>query len=98
MPRINPHVAVQLKAYRVRARLTQLEAATALGYDSSMFISLVECGKSRPPMLLLGKMFALYKVGHKAQEALLESLFNDFKTEVYQAVLTGKCSSVGGAA
>lgn len=54
-------VGAHLRQGRERAKLTQKNAAEALGYASPQFISNIERGVSVAPLGLLAKMSKLYK-------------------------------------
>lgn len=65
-----------IKAARKKMGLTQLEVATALGYESTQFVSLFERGLSKCPVSVMGSLSVILKIPKKS---LLVPLFEDFK-------------------
>lgn len=51
-----------LKTRRLQAVLTQQQASTLLGYQSSQFLSNLERGLSKPPIPVLIKMCEIYGI------------------------------------
>lgn len=51
-----------LKNKRLQAVLTQQQASSLLGYQSSQFLSNLERGLSKPPIAVLLKMCKIYSV------------------------------------
>jgi len=49
-----------LKAYREGGDMSQRDVAYQLGYSNVNFISMIETGRSNPPLAILGRMKGVY--------------------------------------
>jgi transcriptional regulator with XRE-family HTH domain len=58
-----------LKNKRLNATLTQQQASTLLGYQSSQFLSNLERGLSKPPLPVLFKMCDVYGISEEEMRA-----------------------------
>lgn len=61
-----------LHGYRVGANLTQAQVADHLGYSTPQFISNWERGVSAPPINMIKKLSALYRVDAEEMFKLIE--------------------------
>ncbi len=63
-----------LRDKRANAALTQLEVGRRLGFHKSQFISSMERGTSRPPIQVLKRMCAIYRISEEEmKQAYLSS-------------------------
>jgi len=72
---------------REKANISQLELSQKLGYGSAQFISLIERGVSRVPIITLGKLIILLNIPEKKVVKLLINAYHD---EVMAAINEGK--------
>lgn len=56
------YIGKLLKKARIKKGLTQLEVASHFKYESSQFVHLIENGKSKVPLKILGKYCDLVNV------------------------------------
>lgn len=76
-----------VKDYREKSQLSQLELSEKLGYGSAQFVSLIERGISRVPIITLGKLIVLLNIPEKKVIRLLVSAYQE---EVVSAINEGK--------
>lgn len=67
-----------IKKHRVKKNLSQGDLAERLGFANPMFVSLIERGKSKVPLKVLGQLIIHLEIPEeKVQKLLLESYLND---------------------
>ena len=88
-----------LKQKRQKSGLTQLEVSRKLGLDSGQFVSLMESGKSKVPMVTLGELFEIYKIDFKERIKIFNRISKEQSLKDYAEVCNGetKQQTVGGA-
>jgi transcriptional regulator with XRE-family HTH domain len=79
-----------IRETRLKAGLTQLELATALGYDSMQFVSLFERGLSKVPMKTLGAMFEILKFKEKDRQKIIAFLVKSYSTKIQIQIAEGE--------
>lgn len=79
----------QLKEYREKANLTQLQVSQRLGYESMQFIHLMESGRSKVPFDVLGKMFVVLNIPQKQQDKIINAIISDISDGITKKVLDG---------
>jgi transcriptional regulator with XRE-family HTH domain len=76
-------IAGMIKAYRIRSGLTQAELAERAGYDSPVFISLIERKKSKVPLTTLGKLIQILDMPEKEiKKILVDSYHDEIQSEI----------------
>lgn len=79
----NQSIGFLIKTYRIKANLTQLQLAQALGYNNPQFVYLIECGKSKVPMYLLKKLIVALDIPErKVVDVLVGEYRKKIETEV----------------
>ncbi|MBC7465084.1 MAG: helix-turn-helix domain-containing protein [Bdellovibrio sp.] len=76
-----------VKDHREKAEVSQLELSKKLGYGSAQFVSLIERGVSRVPIVTLGKLIVLLDIPEKKVIKLLIAAYQD---EIVSAINEGK--------
>lgn len=76
-----------MKDYREKAEISQLELSQKLGYGSAQFVSLIERGVSRVPIVTLGKLIVLLEIPEKK---VIKLLVNAYQNEIVSAINEGK--------
>jgi transcriptional regulator with XRE-family HTH domain len=71
---------------REKKKLTQAEISALLGYQSTMFISLIERGESKVPFKTLGELSVIldFKPG-----PIVTSLLKDYRERLEDEITTG---------
>ena len=72
---------------RFKKGITQQQLAEKLGYDSVMFISLMENNKSKVPLETLGKLIVILGLNLKE---IKEGIKNDYSTYVDKQIKEGQ--------
>ncbi len=81
-----------IREYREKAEMTQLELAIKLGYSNQQFVYLMESGKSKVPMIILGKMFTIFKLSEELQYNIFKGVVELHEREIRKEILKGKSS------
>ncbi len=76
-----------IRNYRQDKKMTQLELARKLGYDSTQFISLFERGVSKVPHNILGKLIVILGIPEKP---VLQILIKDYEASLKSEISAGK--------
>lgn len=76
-----------IRDYREKSKISQLELSQKLGYGSAQFVSLIERGVSRVPIVALGKLIILLNIPEKKVVRLLIDAYED---EITSAINEGK--------
>lgn len=76
-----------VKDYREKAEVSQLELSQKLGYGSAQFVSLIERGVSRVPIVTLGKLIVLLEIPEKK---VIKLLISAYQEEITSAINEGK--------
>ncbi|ASD63003.1 hypothetical protein B9G79_05185 [Bdellovibrio bacteriovorus] len=80
------NMAKFLKEKRIDAALTQLEVGQRLGFHKSQFISSLERGTSRPPVMVLKRMCEIYRVSEEEmRRAYLENAVEEAEVKAVKA-------------
>lgn len=83
-------LGILVKQYRERGDLSQLELSEMLGYGSAQFVSLIERGVSRVPIVTLGKLIVILKIPEKK---VVRLLVNAYQEEIETALAEGKAQA-----
>lgn len=67
------------KEVRIKNKLTQLEVAKKLGYNTSMFVSLYERGMSNVPPAIIGKYIKEFKLN---KNAIIKIMVEKYKNKL----------------
>jgi len=89
MTKINVELGALVRDYRTKAKMTQLELANKLGYESMQFVSLFERGLSKIPLKVIGKLVIILGIPEKK---ITKSIIDSFATEVIGQIEEGKRS------
>lgn len=76
-----------IKDCRVKAKMTQKDLATELGYHIPQFISLMENGHSKIPLNVLGELISILRIPEKK---VLDLLSEIYKKEAREQIQSGK--------
>jgi len=87
MNKAHLELGLLVKDYRLKNRMTQLDLAQKLGYDSTQFVSLFERGISKIPYQTIGQLIALLGIPEKR---ILKSLVAAYEEEIKEKIETGK--------
>lgn len=81
------HLGQVVKEFRLKADLTQKELAEKLGYEIPQFVSLMENGHSKIPLIVAGELISLLKIPEKmVTDLLLEA----YKKQACEQILIGR--------
>lgn len=86
MNNIHKQIGQIIRNKREAKKMTQLQLAQALGYDSTQFVSLFDRGMSKVPLNVIGKCAKVLGFNPKSIEKLL---LNDFKTNMAEQIGEG---------
>lgn len=75
MNQLNIKIGNIIRSHRQMKKMTQLELAKNLGYDSTQFVSLFERGLSKCPTKILGKLCTDLKINKRM---VLKLITDDF--------------------
>lgn len=74
-----------IKEHRIKSGLTQQELSQKLGYSTPQFISIIERGLSKVPLVTLGQLIVYIGLPEKKVTKLLMDEYTDYlKTEMAQ--------------
>ena len=76
-----------VREYREKAKMTQMELAGKLGYDSPQFVSIFERGLSSVPVNTLGRLISLLGIPEKR---VLDILLKSYKAQTIFQLDEGK--------
>lgn len=79
-----------VKDYRESSKMSQYELSEKLGYGSAQFVSLIERGVSRVPIVTLGKLVVILKIPEKK---VVKLLITAYENEITTAINQGKASA-----
>lgn len=97
MKKSTPTLGQLIKSYRVKSELTQKDLAERVGYDIPQFISLMENGHAKIPLIILGQIISILRIPEKK---VLDILTETYKREAQEQISSGmkkaSSSSHGG--
>lgn len=76
-----------IRDYRIKKKMTQLELAKKLGYDSTQFVSLFERGLSKVPFNVLGQLIVILGI---PERKILTMLVNAYESQIKSQIDQGK--------
>jgi len=80
-------LSTYIRQAREAKPMTQLELAKKLGYDSSMFVCLMEAGKSKIPLPVLGKLIVILGLDEKS---IVKQLKDEYEKKMKHEIGEGK--------
>jgi transcriptional regulator with XRE-family HTH domain len=84
-----------VREHRMEKKMTQLELAQKLGYNSTQFVSLFERGMSKVPINTLGQLIVVLGIPEKK---VTQILIGAYRTQVMDEISKGKATAVSKAA
>lgn len=87
MKKITPTLGQLIKSYRIKSDLTQKDLAEKIGYDIPQFISLMENGHAKIPLIILGQLISILKIPEKK---VLDILTENYKRDALEQISTGR--------
>jgi len=85
-------LGIQIRNHRQLQKMTQLELALKLGYETPQFVSLFERGMSKIPLETLGQLIVILKIPEKK---VLKVLIEGFAEETAEKLRMGKKQARG---
>lgn len=76
-----------VREYREKAKLTQMQLAEKLGYDSPQFVSIFERGLSSVPVNTLGRLISILGIPEKR---VLDILIKTYRAQTMSQLDEGK--------
>lgn len=83
----NQNLGTLVRAYRLKANLTQLQLSKILGYETAQFVSLFERGESKIPMETAGQLVSILGI---PEAKVKKMLLADFEREIAEKIKAGK--------
>ncbi len=87
MKKVHEEIGSIIKEYRVKQKMTQMDLAKKLGYDTCQFVSLFERGLSKVPHETIGRLVRLLSLPEKK---IAELLVKDYELELLKKLKFGK--------
>lgn len=87
---VHHKIGAIIREAREKKDLTQLELGHILGFSNSMFIHLIESGKSKVPMRVLGTLIILLNLPEKR---LTDLLLKDYEEKLRTKIAEGRFSN-----
>jgi transcriptional regulator with XRE-family HTH domain len=76
-----------VKEYRLKKNMTQLQLATKLGYEAPQFVHLMEQGKSKVPLKVIGK---LVKILGLPKDSIIAELLHEYEVKITTKIKAGE--------
>ena len=91
MNKTHEEIGMIVRDYRVKSKMTQMDLAQKLGYDSPQFVSLFERGLSKVPFETLGQLVVILGIPEKK---IMKNIVSAYEKEINKRVEIGKKSAL----